>query len=69
MSPFVKGHKLTPRKKPLTEEEDTTMNTVEERPTRDVPVERAARPARTPLGARNRLTFSGCILFFGGGGR
>ena len=30
-----------------------------ERPTRDVPVERAeARPQRTPLGARNRLTFA-----------
>ena len=35
------------------------MQTAQERPTRDIPVERTTRPERTPLGQRNRLTFKG----------
>lgn len=63
MSPFVKGQKPPVRKslqsKASTQEEVAPMEVAQERPERDVPVNRANRPERTPLGARNRLTFKG----------
>ena len=61
---FKKGHTLNKRKPVVqpattTREEVTTMEDAQERPTRAIPVDRAARPERTPLGARSRLTFKG----------
>jgi len=60
MSPFKKGHTLTKKKvtTPSEKAEVAPMTEATERPTRDIPAQRSERPVRTPLGARNRLTFS-----------